>query len=164
MKRNIGIGLLVLALVAAFSGLVMAQDQAADNMELVKEKIRADKKLFVAENMQLTEAQAKDFWPVYESYQADIEKQVMRTVKMIENFAKHHRAVSEDEATREAAAKEILDEWMAIQADDLKLRESYLPKFRKVLPEIKVSRYYQLESKIDAINRYVMAAKIPLFK
>ena len=158
MKRNIGIGILVLALVAAFSGLVMAQDQAANNMELVKEKIRADKKLFVAENMQLTEAQAKDFWPVYESYQADIEKQVMRTIKMIEKFAMNHETMSDD------VARQILEEWLSIQADELELQQSYLPKFRKVLPEIKVSRYYQLESKIDAINRYVMAAKIPLFK
>jgi len=163
MKRNIGIAFLVLTLVTAFGGLAIAQDKVADNMELVKQKIRADKKLFVAENMQLTEDQGKAFWPVYESYQAEIEKQVLRTVKMIEDFAKNHQAMSDD-ATREMAAKEILDEWMAIQADDLELRQSYLPKFRKVLPEIKASRYYQLENKIDAINRYIMAAKIPLFK
>lgn len=158
MKRNIGIGFLVLALIAAFGGLVMAQDKVADNMELVKEKIRADKKLFIAENMQLTEAQAKAFWPVYEDYQADIEKQVLRTIKMIENFAMNHETMSDD------TAKQILEEWLSIQADELELQQSYLPKFRKVLPEIKVSRYYQLESKIDAINRYIMAAKIPLFK
>ena len=40
---------------------VKAQERGADNMALVREKIRADKKLFVAQNMQFTEAEAKGF-------------------------------------------------------------------------------------------------------
>jgi hypothetical protein len=40
-------------------------------MEIVKEKIRTDKKLFVATNLQLTESEAKAFWPVYDAYQAE---------------------------------------------------------------------------------------------
>lgn len=158
MKRNIGIIFLALTLIIAFSGLTAAQDKAADNMELVKQKIRTDKKLFVAENMQLTEAQGKAFWPVYESYQADNEKLIVRSVKLIENFAMNYETMSDD------TAKKLIEEWFAIDADELKLRQSYLPKFRKVLPEVKVARYFQIENKIDAVNSYVMAAKIPLFK
>lgn len=158
MKRNIGIFFLALTLIVAFSGLTAAEDKAADNMELVKQKIRTDKKLFVAENMELTEVQDKAFWPVYESYQADHEKLIVSSVKLIENFAMNYETMSDE------TAKKLLEEWLAIDADELKLRQSYVPKFRKVLPDIKVARYFQIESKIDAINRYVLAAKIPLFK
>jgi len=158
MKRNIGIFFLVLTLAVAFGGIAAAQDKAADNMELVKQKIRTDKKLFVAENMQLTEAQGKAFWPVYESYQKDMEKLFERSVKLIENFAMNYETMSDD------AANKLIEEWFAIDADDLKLRQSYLPKFRKVLPEIKVARYFQIENKIDAINNFALASKIPLFK
>lgn len=158
MKRNVGILFLVMVLMLSFSSIAAASDKAADNMELVKQKIRTDKKLFVAENMQLTEAQAKDFWPVYESYQAEQEKLIVRSVKMIENFAMNHETMSDD------TAKKLLGEWFAIDADKLKLRQAYLPKFRKVLPEIKVARYFQIENKINAINNFALAAKIPLFK
>lgn len=44
--------------------LAAAQDKLSDNMQFVLEKIRADKRLFVTENMQLTEAEAKGFWPI----------------------------------------------------------------------------------------------------
>jgi hypothetical protein len=158
MKRNIGIIFLALTLIVTFGGIAAAQDKAADNMELVKQKVRADKKLFVAENMELTEAQGKAFWPIYESYQADREKIFARMVKLIETYAKNYETMSDEMAGK------LLEEWMAIDTDELQLRKSYLPKFRKVLSEIKVVRYYQIENKINAIGSYALAAKIPLFK
>ena len=51
------VGILGAILVAGVP--VIAQEKPADNMQLVLEKIRADKKLLVAENLQLTEAEAK---------------------------------------------------------------------------------------------------------
>ena len=43
-------------------------------MESVHEKLKADKKLIVTKYMELTEAEAKNFWPVYEEYQNDLQK------------------------------------------------------------------------------------------
>ncbi len=43
--------------------------EPADNMQILREKLKADKKLVVAANMALTEAEAKAFWPLYEEYQ-----------------------------------------------------------------------------------------------
>ncbi len=158
MKRNIVIMLMITSRLAVLGGAAGAQDQTADNMELVKEKIRTDKKLFIAENMQLTEDQAKAFWPVYASYQAELEKIYDRDLKLIENYAENYEIMTNE------TAKALLTEWWSIDEDRLKLRNSYLPKFRKVLPEIKVARYYQLENKIDAIVDYALASNIPLFK
>jgi hypothetical protein len=53
---------------------------------------------------------------------------------------------------------------MSIEALGPKLRQAYLPKFRKVLPETKVVRYYQIENKIQAALMYEIAANIPLMK
>lgn len=127
IKRNIVIILLALTLIVAFGGIAVAQNKTADKMELVKQKIRTDKKLFVAENMELTEAQSKVFWPVYESYQAEHEKLIVRSVKMIEYFAMNYEGMPEE------TAKKILEEWLANDAEELKLQQSYMPKFRKVL-------------------------------
>ena len=66
---------MVILMVAALVGLVIpavAQDKAADNMQILREKIKADKKLVVAGNMELTESEAKGFWPVYEEYQKEL--------------------------------------------------------------------------------------------
>ena len=136
----------------------LAQDKPADNMQILIEKIRADKKLLVAENMQLTDAEAKVFWPVYQQYQDELYLLRVRTVKMIKDYADAYEKMTDD------TAKKLVDEYMAIDSLGLKLRQAYLPKFRRVLPESKVARYYQIENKIQAALMYGLAENIPLVK
>ena len=154
-----------LTMVLAVLGVVMAmvipsisQDKPADNMQIVLEKIRADKKLLVAESMQLAEAEAKAFWPVYDQYQDELFLLRSRTAKLIKDYADAYDKMTND------TAKKLLDELMSIEALGPKLRQAYLPKFRKVLPETKVVRYYQIENKIQAALMYELARNIPLAK
>jgi hypothetical protein len=159
MREKIGlilVGTMVAILLVGFAGSTAAQDKAADNMDLVKEKIQTDKKLFIATNMQMTEAEAKAFWPVYEAYQAELVKLREREIKLIEKFAANYETMSDD------VAKNLLDDSLSIDSDHQKVRQSYLSKFRGVLTDKKVARYYQLESKINAVVEYEMAKRIPL--
>jgi hypothetical protein len=158
---HVGRGLMVVAIMGALLGAGgpgMAQEKPADNMQLVLEKIRADKKLLVAENLELTEAEAKAFWPVYGRYQDELFLLRARTAKLITDYAAAYDQMTND------TAKKLLDEYMTIEALGLKLRQAYLPKFRGVLPEVKVVRYYQIENKIYAALLYELGAKIPLLK
>jgi hypothetical protein len=150
------VALVLMGLVMGWAFVASAQDKPADNMEIVVEKIRADKKLFVAENMQLTEAEAKAFWPVYDQYQDELFLLRARTLKMIQGYAEAYGKMTND------TAKKLLDEYMTIESLGLKLRQAYLPKFRKVLPEVKVVRYYQIENKINAALTYELGRNIPL--
>ena len=152
------LAVILIALCAAVATPLLAQDKPADNNQLVLEKVKADKKLLVAENMQLTEGEAKAFWPVYESYQRDLGKINDRLVKLINDYAASYQTMTD------AAATKLSDEAVAIEADRTKLAQSYLPKFRKVLPPTKVARYYQIENKVRAVVNYELAAEIPLVK
>ena len=136
----------------------LAQEKSADNMQVLIEKIRADKKLLVAENMELTEAEAKAFWPVYNQYQDELFLLRTRTVKLIKDYADAYEKMNNE------TAKKLMDEYITIETLGPKLRQTYLPKFRKVLPEVKVVRYYQIENKIQAALMYELAANIPLMK
>jgi hypothetical protein len=140
------------------SPAVIAQDKPADNMAIVMEKVRADKKLLVAANMSLSEQEAPAFWPVYEAYQKDLGALNERTRKAIESYASAYNAGTVPDET----AKKLLDEALAIEAAEVDLRKSYVPKFGKVLPAAKVARYYQIENKIRAAIKYELAAGIPL--
>lgn len=146
------------ALFLVIGGVVMAQDVPADNMEIVLQKIRADKKLFIAENMRLTDKEAKAFWPVYERYQNELFLLRVRTIKLIDSYANAYEKMTN------ATAKKLLDEYLTIESLRLKLQTAYLSEFRKVLPDTKVVRYYQLENKINAALYYELGAKIPLIK
>jgi hypothetical protein len=161
MKRKTGSTLFMVALVLLsmiFAGTVVAQDKPADSMQAVLEQIKADKKLLVTENMQLTEAEAKAFWPVYEKYQAELFLVRIRTLKLIEDYAAAYEKMTD------GTAKKLLDESMTIEALRMKLGAGYLPKFRKALSDTKVVRYYQIENKINAALYYELATSIPLIK
>jgi hypothetical protein len=157
MKKRLT-AVIVFCVLLLFIIPVCAQDKPADTNQLVREKIQADKKLFVADNMQLTEAEARVFWPVYDSYQKDQLKLVDRTQKLINDYAKNYLTMTD------ATAKKLLDDMLAIENDRLKLKKDYLPKFRKVLSDKRVARYYQLENKAFAVVSYDLAKGIPLVK
>ncbi len=149
---------MVLAVFVIGAATALAQDAPADNMQIVLEKVRADKKLLVAENMQLNEAEARAFWPVYERYQDELFLLRMRTVKLIRDYVAAYEKMTDDTANK------LLDEYMTIEKLGPKLRQAYLPKFRKVLSPVKTARYYQLENKIQAAVMYELARNIPLVK
>src|SRR6476646_10254155 len=92
VKKLLGVGIAAIALgYAPYSG---AQDKPADNMQILRDKIRADKKLVVATNMELTESEAKGFWPIYEQYQKDLQKLNQRIVALLESYAADCRGKS----------------------------------------------------------------------
>lgn len=158
MKRKNRLYWVGFVVIMAWAVTVTAQDKPTDNMQIVIDKVRADKKLLVAESMQLTEAEAKDFWPVYEQYQHELFLIRVRTAKLIKDYSDAYGKMTDE------TARELLDEYMRIEKLTLKLKKAYLRKFRKVLSEIKVTRYYQIENKIQVALMYELAANIPLMK
>ena len=148
---------IVLFAVAALLALP-AFAQTASDMQILAQKIKADKKVVVAANMQLTDDEAKGFWPVYEAYQKDLQGINKRLLGTIKRYADaYNKGPVSDEA-----AKKLINEAIAIEDAEVKLKRSYVPKLEKVIPGMKVARYLQIENKIRAVAKYELAAQIPL--
>jgi hypothetical protein len=152
------IAVVVLALLVAVPGF--AQDRPVDTMQLVREKIRIDKQLLVAQNMGLTESEAKAFWPVYEGYQQELEKIYGRMGKVIGEYAKGYIGETLTDEQARTLSTEVLD----IDEAEARLARTYAAKLDQVLPYKKVARYLQIERKIRAALRYELADGIPLVK
>jgi hypothetical protein len=136
-----------------------AQDKSADmNMQILRDKLKADKKVLVAANMQLTDAETMAFWPIYDAYQNDLKAINQRLGNAILAYADAYKAGPISDAT----AKKFLDEAIAIDDAEAKLRKDYAAKLTAAIPAAKAARYLQIESKIRAVIRYEMAAAIPL--
>ena len=158
MKNEIIKAVFLAALVLFVSGMAAAQqgDAQSDNMQILREKIQADKKLLVATYMKLTENESKAFWGVYDSYQKDLMALNERAFRNIGDYAANADKMTDD------IAKKVVNEHLAIENDRQKLRQSYLPVFAKAVPYKKVMRYYQLENKVQAVLMYDAARQIPL--
>ena len=135
-----------------------ASAQTASDMQILAEKIKADKKVVVAANMQLTEDEAKGFWPVYEAYQKDLQGINKRLLGTIKNYAHAYNKGPVSDET----AKKLINAAIAVEEAEVKLKRSYVPKLEKVIPGMKVARYIQIENKIRAGVKYELAAQIPL--
>ena len=135
-----------------------AEPPSDTNMEILKEKLKADKKLLVASNMDLTDAEAKQFWPLYDSYQKELDGINKHLGQTIKDYADAFNKGNVPNDT----AKKLLGEALSVEEQEVKLKKTYAEKLGKVLPATKVARYIQIENKIRALIRFELAQQIPL--
>jgi hypothetical protein len=150
----------VVLCVAAFTAVTaFAQSQPSDtNMQILRDKVKADKKLVVASNMGLTDAEGKSFWPIYDAYQKDLQGLNDRMAKAILAYADAYNknTLTDDMATN------LTNDALSIDQDEVAMRKTYAAKLKGVLPGKKVALYLQIENKIRALVRYELADNIPL--
>jgi hypothetical protein len=167
MGEKILMRLMIVGLVALLTGFVppgWAQtkpaggEKPANNLETVHEKLKAEKKSIVTKYMELTDSEAKNFWPVYDDYQKDLQKIDERLQAMLQSYAADYRSKS----LTDEKAKKLLDEWIAIEQDEVKQRKAFAPKVLKALPAKKAARYLQIENEYRMLIRYDLAATVPL--
>lgn len=128
------------------------------NMDILMQKVKADKKLLVASNMDLSDAEAKAFWPLYEGYQKELDQINHRLSTTITTYAEafNRGPIPND------TAKTLMNEVLALEDAEVKLKRTYADKISKVLPASKTARYIQIENKIRAIIKMELAQQIPL--
>ena len=158
MKGTILVAMLSASLLMGSAVSVPAQDKPANNLEIIHDKLKADKNLIVANYMELTESEAKKFWPVFEEYQKDLQKINQRLLNLLQSYAADYR----NKSLTDEKAQKLLDEWIGLEKDDAKHRKSYAPKVLQALPAKKAARYLQIENEYRMLMRYDLAATVPL--
>ena len=162
MKENLAFVLFGIALIAMQS--TWAQDKAdVTDMQALRNAVRADKKAFVASALNLTDAEAKRFWPLYDGYQRDVDLANRRRNVVLEVL------ISRDKPFSELYARSLATELIAADEAEIKSRRSLHNRLMRgvptrILPPKKAARYLQLENKIRAVQAYDIAANIPLIR
>ncbi len=158
MIRLLAAVLLVVATLGA--PLARAEDKAADvtDMQALRAAIKADKRAFVASTLNLTDAEATRFWPVYDTYQRNLDLTSRRRVIAVEGL------LFRDAPMTNLAAKNLITELMAVDDAELKSRRTLRNRVMRALPAIKAARYLQLEEKIQAVRDYDIATTVPLIR
>ena len=148
--------LLAAGLALALPGAVVAQQPAPQSVDSVRQAVRADKRAVVEKNMQLTADEAKKFWPLYDAYQAELDKINQRQTRAMMDY------INTESSMTDANAKRIAREVMAADADEQKLKERTARKMLGALPAKKAVRFLQIENKIRLIQRYDIAEQMRL--
>jgi hypothetical protein len=128
----------------------------ADEVAVVRSVIKADRQQTVASALQLTEAEAQAFWPLYRQYRAEMDKIGDEILKLTQEYAGYYPEVPEDRA------RAMLKVLTGLQKKHVATRTKFLKKFHKVLPDAKNLRFAQVESRLDLVLQLKLAAGIPL--
>ena len=157
IRRRLLLTILVVLAVPAFAQNPTTTAANAD-MEMLMQKIKADRKLLVAANMDLTDAEAKQFWPLYDAYQKELEQINEHLGRTIKEYAEalDKGPIPDDTATK------LMNEALSSQEAEIKLKRTYAAKIGKVLRGAKTARFIQMENRIRAVLNAEIARQIPL--
>jgi hypothetical protein len=148
--------LAILAALVTFAIQPAFAQNAVDDIEVVRGAVKADRKVVIAEAMQLTEAKSSAFWPLYREYRAAMEQVGDKRLELILEYADLYPNVPEDRA------RAMLKKYTQLEEKEVAVRTKYLKKFSKILPTSKVLRFGQLENRLDLAVRIQIASAIPL--
>ena len=121
------------------------------DIQLLKSNIRSQKKQIVAANMDLTDAEAEKFWPLYNRYAEDVAKIYDTKIALFQEYLENYDSMSGDQA------ESYLRRRAAVEEDMMQVRLKYLPEFRKVLTGRETALFYQIDWRLDLMINLQLA-------
>ena len=166
LKKNFA-AVLTLAGALILPGLAFAQQAqkpastptATDqDIQLLREDIRSQKKQLVAANLQLTDAEATKFWPVYDAYTVETTKIGDARLALIKEYAQTYDTMTD------AQAKSLVNRSEGVDQQTVALRTQWMPKFEAVLPGKKAALFFQIDRRVQLLMDLQLASMIPMVK
>jgi hypothetical protein len=158
--RKIVIAVLVVSMMCA-AGVVSAQDPTKDEVveqqiKLLRQDLRAEKKKIVAANMQLTEAEAVKFWPVYDAYTVETTKLNDTLQALVKEYAQNYDTMTDEKI------KTLTESTLQMDEDVVELRMKYVPLFEKAIAAKKTARFFQIDRRLEMLVNLQLSSGIPL--
>jgi len=135
-------------------------DTHKEEIELTRAAIKVKNKQIIAKNMNLNSFENGKFWAVYREYQNKMDSVRDRRVKLITDYAD----TLKNGSLTDEKALEMLNEYLSYERVRLIIKQSFVDKFKEVLPSRKVARFFQIENKLEAIVNFDLAKQIPLLQ
>lgn len=147
---------------AISSGTAAAPPSEAERMnsehyiELVRRDLRQEKRQIVGDALKLKQDEASAFWPVYERYEAELNRLGDEKLALINDYADNYKTMTD------AKAGELTSK--AIELDILRtsLLQQYLPQFQKALSNRRAAQFYQVEMPLLKIVDLQIASQLPM--
>jgi hypothetical protein len=133
-----------------------SQTVTDQDVKLLRQDLRSQKKQLIAANLTLTDAESTKFWPVYDQFSAEMTTLGDQKYALIKEYARSFGSLTD------AQAQSLLDRSLALDQAATQLRIKYVPIVNKVLPGTKTATFFQMERRISALIDLQVAAQIPL--
>jgi len=131
---------------------------AQDDLQAASEAIRNQKRIYIEKVMELTPQEEDAFWRLYAEYDSGLAKIAEKRITLATDFIASQGTLSD------AKALAMLNQKLRIDGDELIFKQSYVSKFKQVLPGRKVVRFYQTENRFDTAATAELYRNIPVIR
>ncbi|MFY9844239.1 MAG: hypothetical protein ACLP0H_03660 [Terriglobales bacterium] len=157
MMKNSALLMLTFAMLA-FCPLGRAQDQGPtidSTIAVVRANMQADKTTLITTLMNFNDTDGAAFWPVYQHYEYERSRLDDRRAAVIKQYTQKYPNLTD------AEAKAMADQMLDCESRQAELKKKYYKKFNKVLPALTVTKFFQLERRIDLLTDMQVEASLP---
>jgi len=132
------------------------QEQSLESdIEVAKAEMRAEKAAIISGAMNFKDQDAAAFWPIYRQYEH--ERSTVNDLRgaVIKEYAEKYPNLPD------ADAKEMTEKMLDYDSRIAALKRKYFNKFNKVLPAFTVTRFFQLDHRIDLMIDMKVETSLP---
>jgi hypothetical protein len=157
MMKNSALLVVTFAMLA-FCPLGRAQDQepAIDSIiAVVRANMKADRTTLITTGMNFNDKEGAAFWPIYRQYEYERSRVDDRRAAVIKQYSQKYPTLTDADAR--AMAEQMLD----CESRLAELKKKYYKKFNRVLPALTVTKFFQLERRVDLMMDMQVEASLP---
>jgi len=129
-----------------------------DDINLFRKDVRSMKKQIIAANLDLTDTEAQQFWPIYDRYTMELSAITDKKYALLKEYAQNYTTMTGEEAESYIKGR------AAVEQSIMQLRLRYLPVFRKVLPGKVTALFYQMDWRLGLIMELQLVSQTPLIE
>ncbi len=135
-----------------------SQTVSDQDIQLLRQDLRSQKKQLVAANLNLTDTEATKFWPIYDQYVAELTKINDNKYAVVKQYANNYGTLTD------AQAIDLTKQLLSVDAAVAQLRLKYVPIVSGVLPGVKTATFFQIDRRLSLLIDIQLASGLPLIQ
>ena len=135
-----------------------SQNKNIEWSDLLKRNVQKESKKFIEKNLELTNQQAKLFWPIYDEYDAALLEVTNERLKNISDYMLNYKDLDNTKA------ESLLRKALELDQKKINIQTEYYNKLIAVLPPTLVGKFFQLDQYIELLIQLQRSEKIPLIQ
>ncbi|MEJ2103728.1 MAG: hypothetical protein P8X47_04025 [Ignavibacteriaceae bacterium] len=135
-----------------------SQNKNIEWSDLLKRNVQKESKKLIEQNLELTNQQAKVFWPIYEEYDAALLEVTNERLKNISDYMLNYKDLDD------AKAESLLRKALELDQKKINIQTEYYNKLIAVLPPTLVGKFFQLDQYIELLIQLQRSENIPLIQ
>lgn len=145
-------------IVIFFCSVSFSQNKNIEWSDLLKRNVQKESKKLIELNLELTNQQAKVFWPIYEEYDAALLEVTNERLKNISDYMLNYKDLNNSKA------ESLLRKALELDQKKINIQTEYYNKLISVLPPTVVGKFFQLDQYIELLIQLQRSENIPLIQ